>query len=211
MASRASGLDLGGDERPGRLQLGAALLLGLVLVASGLYMWRRPRSHETDGQVDDTAAAPVSAGLLPGDAGGILGAFPADAGAASGVAITEPRVLACQDRGSKRTAPDACDRLAPVEKALADAINQAATCVQSGGSSNGGTIEFVADVSFSRHKVGVSLPRAGRSVHDKKALRSCASAVRSALSGMALDSVDHQHARYKIAVTATYKGSAPGG
>jgi hypothetical protein len=35
--------------------------------------------------------------------------------------------------------------------------------------------------------------------------------VRSALSAMALDGVDHQHARYKIAVTATYKGSAPGG
>ncbi len=220
MASRASGLDLGSDDRPGRLQLGAALLLGLVLVASGLYMWRRPRSHETDGQNDDTAAAAVSASPSPGDAGAILGAFPAEAGAASGVAITEPRVLACQDRGSKRTAPDACDRLAPIEKALADAINQSAACVQAGGgggpgsgssSSNGGTIEYVADVSFSRHKVGVSLPRAGRSVHDKKALRSCASAVRSALSGMALDSVDHQHARYKIAVTATYKGSAPGG
>jgi hypothetical protein len=208
MASRASGLDLGGDDRPGRLQLGAALLLGLVLVASGLYMWRRPRS--TEGQADDTAATAPSAMASPGDAGAILGAFPAEAGAASGVAITEPRVLACQDRGSKRTAPDACDRLAPVEKALADAINQAATCVQS-GTSNGGTIEYVADVSFSRHKVGVSLPRAGRSVHDKKALRSCASAVRSALSGMALDGVDHQHARYKIAVTATYKGSAASG
>jgi hypothetical protein len=223
MASRSSGLDLGGDDRPGRLQLGAALLLGLVLVASGLYMWRRPRSSETgtgtETQADDTAATAPSVAAAPGDAGAILGAFPVEAGAASGVAITEPRVLACQDRGSKRTAPDACDRLAPVEKALADAINQAATCVSGAGgggsssssSGNGGTIEYVADVSFSRHKVGVSLPRAGRSVHDKKALRSCASAVRSALAGMALDGVDHQHARYKIAVTATYKGSAPGG
>ncbi len=220
MASRASGLDLAENDRPGRLQLGAALLLGLVLVASGLYMWRRPRSESA---ADDTSTAAASASPATGttgaigDAGAIFGALPAEAGAASGVAITEPRVLACQDRGSKRTAPDACDRLAPVEKALADAINQAATCVQSGSStggasgSTGGTIEYVADVSFSRHKVGVSLPRAGRSVQDKKALRSCASAVRSALSGMALDSVDHQHARYKIAVTATYKGSAPGG
>jgi hypothetical protein len=224
MASRASGLDLGGADRPGRLQLAAALLLGLVLVAAGLYMWRRPRS--TDSQADDTAAASPSAAASLGDAGIIVSASTVEAGAPSGVVLTEPRVLACQDKGSKRTAPDACDRLAPVEKALTDAISQAASCVQSaqampsgqagqagqaGGGGAGGTIEYVADVSFSRHKVGVSLPRAGRSVHDKKVIRSCASAVRSALSGMALDGVDHQHARYKIAVTATYKGAAPGG
>ncbi len=210
--SRVSGLSLAGDEGPGRLQLGAALLLGLVLVASGLYMWRRPRS--VDASADDTAAASASGmaalGAI-GDAGLVLGAFAPDAGGSSAVALTEPRVLTCQDRGSKTTAPDACDRLAPVEKALADAINHAATCVQAGGTAGGGTIEYVADVSFSRHKVGVSLPRAGRSVHDRKAIRSCATAVRSALQAMALDSVDHQHARYKIAVTATYKGTASGG
>jgi hypothetical protein len=205
--SRVSGLDLG-DDRPGRLQLGAALLVGLVLVASGLYMWRRPRS--TESAADDTASAAPSAGGSLADAGFISAAAPVEAGSPSGVAITEPRVLGCQDRGSKRTAPDACDRLAPVEKALTDAINSAASCAQS-GTANGGTIEYVADVSFSRHKVGVSLPRAGRSVHDRKAIRSCASAVRSALQSMALEGVDHQHARYKIAVTATYKGSAPGG
>jgi hypothetical protein len=210
--SRVSGLSLGtaaGDEGPGRLQLGAALLLGLVLVAAGLYMWRRPRS--ADPSADDTSAASPAASSGLGDAGIVIGAVSPEAGSPSGVALTEPRVLACQDRGSKKTAPDACDRLAPVEKALADAISQAATCVQAGGTGEGGTIEYVADVSFSRHKVGVSLPRAGRSVHDRKAIRTCATAVRSALQAMALESVDHQHARYKIAVTATYRGSASGG
>jgi hypothetical protein len=206
--SRVSGLDLAGDDRPGRLQLGAALLLGLVLVAAGLYMWRRPRSTESAADDAVTTAPPAASALA--DAGVIIGVATVEAGSPSGIAITEPRVLACQDRGSKRTAPDACDRLAPVEKALTDAISSAASCVQS-GTTNGGTIEYIADVSFSRHRVGVSLPRAGRSVHDKKAIRSCASAVRSALQSMALEGVDHQHARYKIAVTATYKGSAPGG
>ena len=75
----------------------------------------------------------------------------------------------------------------------------------------GGTIEYVADVSFSRHKVSVSLPRAGRSVHDRKVLRACSTAVRGRSQGVALDGVDHQHARYKIAVTATYRGSGAGG
>jgi hypothetical protein len=177
-------------------------------------MWRKPRSADASADDSPTAAASAAAGLGgAGDAGLIVGAGSPEAGASSPVALTEPRVLACQDKGSKKTAPDACDRLAPVEKALADAISQSASCVQSstGAASGGGTIEYVADVSFSRHKVGVALPRAGRSVSDRKALHSCATAVRSALSGMALDSVDHQHARYKIAVTATYRGAASGG
>ena len=212
--ARVSGLGLGAGDRPGRLQLGAALVLGLVLVGSGLYMWRRPRSAEPSAEDGQLAGAAASAGGSSlGDAGVILSAGVADAGAASGVALTEARVLSCQDRGSRKTAPDACDRLAPVEKALADAINGAASCAQpsSGGAGGGGTIEYVADVSFARHKVGVVLPKAGRSVRDKKALRSCAAAVRTALTGMPLEGVDHQHARYKIAVTATYRGAAPGG
>lgn len=207
--ARISALSIPGDDRPGRLQLGAALVLGLVLVASGLYLWRRPRP--TDAANDDALPAASASVAALGDAGMIVGAAAPDAGASSAVAVTEPRVLVCQDKGSKKTAPDACDRLAPVEKALTDAIQSSSACVQNGGgtSGGGGTIEYVADVSFSRHKVGVSLPRAGRSVHDKKALKSCASAVRSALQQMALDGVDHQHARYKIAITATYRGAAP--
>jgi hypothetical protein len=208
-SARASRTDWAGDDRPGRLQLGAALLAGLVLVGSGLYMWRRPRGADTAG---DEASPAASAAAL-GDAGVILGAPGVDAGTSSPVVLSEPRVLACQDRGTKKTAPDACDRLVPVEKALADAIHQAATCVAPEAGAAGGTIEYVADVSFSRHKVNLSLPRAGRSVHDRKVVRACSTAVRGSLEGLggALDGIDHQHARYKIAVTATYRGSAPGG
>lgn len=202
--ARASRLALAGDDRPGRLQLGAALLAGLVMVGSGLYMWRRPH---TEAQGDEASAAASAAAAL-GDAGLIVGAPGVDAGTSSPVVLSEPRVLACQDPGPNKTAPDACDRLLPVEKALADAIHQAAACV-SGDS--GGTIEYIADVSFRRHKVNLTLPRAGRSVHDRKAVRACSSAVRGSLQGLGLDGIDHQHARYKIAVTATYRGSAAGG
>jgi hypothetical protein len=48
-------------------------------------------------------------------------------------------------------------------------------------------------------------------VHDRKALRACSTAVRGALQGVALEGMDHQHARYKIAVTATYRGTSNGG
>jgi hypothetical protein len=204
-----------GEDRPVRVQLVAALLLGLVLVASGLYLWRRPRS--ADGSSADPAAASAAAGdTATGDAGAFA-ALPvvADGGGTGGtgggapVALSDPRVLACHDRGSKKTAPDQCDHIARVEQALSSAITQAAACVPS--AAGGGTIEYVADVSFSRHKVSVALPRAGRSVRDTKVLRACSTAVRGAMQGIPLDGVDHQHARYKIAVTATYRGSASGG
>jgi hypothetical protein len=204
--TRAVGF-FGAEDRPVRLQLVGALLLGLVLVASGLYLWRRPRSG-ADASSSDPAAASASAGPLAGDPG-ITAAPVLDAGSSSPVALSDARVLACHDRGSKKTPPDQCDHIASVERALSSAISQAASCVPTAG--GGGSIEYVADVSFSRHKVNVSLPRAGRSVHDRKTLHACSTAVRGALQSLPLDGVDHQHARYQIAVTATYRGSASGG
>jgi hypothetical protein len=206
LPARASGALFPQEDRPARAQLVAALLFGLVLVASGLYLWRRPHSSTDDAGNDAPAASAVP--ILAGDAGVILGAA-GDGGAQTPVALSEPRVLGCHDRGSKKTPPDACDRLAPVEKAIQTAITGAASCVPP--EQGGGTIEYVADVSFLRHKVNVKLPRAGRSVHDRKALHACSTAVRSALQGLALDGMDHMHARYEIAVTATYRGSDHGG
>jgi hypothetical protein len=193
---------LGGEDRPVRLQLVGALLLGLVLVASGLYLWRRPRAPADTSSAEPAAsmASPVlAAGVFPGDAGAASAA--PDAGG-SGVALSDARVLVCQDRGSKKTAPDQCDHVASLEQALSSAISQAGTCA----TSSAGTIEYIADVSFARHKVSVSMPRAGRSVRDRKALRACSTAVRGAMQTVALDGIDHQHSRYKIAITATYKG-----
>ncbi|HEX8792565.1 MAG TPA: hypothetical protein VF765_16570 [Polyangiaceae bacterium] len=206
LPARASGALFPQDDRPARAQLVAALLFGLVLVASGLYLWRRPRASTDDSGNDLPAASAVP--ILAGDAGAIVGAA-GDAGASAPVALSEPRVLGCHDRGPNKTPPDACDRLAPVEKAIQTAITGAAACVPP--EQGGGTIEYVADVSFLRHKVNLKLPRAGRSVHDRKALRACSTAVRSALQGMALDGMEHMHARYEIAVTATYRGSNNGG
>lgn len=194
------------DDRPARAQLVAALLFGLVLVASGLYLWRRPRASTEDSGSDVPAASAIA--ILPGDAGAIVGAGP-EAGTSSGIALSEPRVIGCHDRGPKVTPPDACDHLAPVEKAIESAINGAGACVPP--DDGGGTIEYVADVSFLRNRVNLKLPRTGRSVHDRKALRACGAAVRSALQGLALDGIDHMHARYQIAVTATYRGSDHGG
>lgn len=204
--ARANSL-LAGEDRPVRAQLIAALLLGLVLVASGLYLWRRPHADGESASSEPASSSSSEPAPVISDAG-LLAAVP-EAGASGPVSLSDVRTLACQDRGAKKTAPDQCDRLTPVEQALSSAIHQAAACVP--GTAGGGTIEYVADVSFSRHRVNVFLPRAGRSVHDRKAIRACSTAVRGALQGVALEGMEHQHARYKIAVTATYRGASNGG
>ncbi len=182
-----------------RVQLAVALVVGVVLVASGLYLWRRPRLP-----VDPSAAESASAEgpALPAEGGGIVSGV-VDAGPPSRVHLSDPRVVACMDRGLKKTPPDQCDHIKPVEEALTHAIEQTATCVPTAGPT--GTIEYVADVSFTRHKLRILLPKAGRSVSDRKIVSACAAAVRSAVQGVALEGMDHTHARYKISLTATYE------
>jgi hypothetical protein len=184
-------------ERPVRVQLVTALVLGVVLVASGLYLWRRPH-----GPVDGAAteAAP-SAGAV--DDAGALAAPVVDAAPAP-VSLSDARIIGCHDRGPRVTPADECDRLASVEQALSKAIEQSVACFPL--TVDGATIEYVADVSFSRHRLRVSMPRAGRSEHDRKVVAACGTAVREAMRALPLEGITHQHARYEIAVTASYRG-----
>jgi hypothetical protein len=182
-----------------RVPLIAAMLLGLVLIASGLYLWRRPHVPVDPSGGDDPAGS--AAALAPSEVP--VATAPPEAGPPSPVALSDARVLGCHDRGPRVTPADQCDHVAPVEKALSSAVEHAAACVPQAAS--GGTIEYVADVSFLRRTVSVTLPRAGRSVRDRKVLRACAAAVRSVMQQVTLDGVDHQHAKYKISVTATYR------
>jgi hypothetical protein len=190
------------EDRPARGQLALALMLGVVLVGSGLYLWRRPHASP-DAAASEALAASASAAAMEGLP--IVSATP-DAGPPAPVKLSDVRILACQDRGSRKTPADQCDHLASVEQALSHAIEQAATCVPP--SDAGSTIEYVADVSFSRRKVHVAVPRSGRSLDDRKALSACASAVRGSMQSVPLDTQTHDHARYKIAVTATYTGKS---
>jgi hypothetical protein len=193
--SRASfsHLDVGA-ERPARLQMIVALLLGLVLVAIPLYLWRRPRAESiaansgADSGVDPNAAAPAattSEDLKP--------------------TLGDTKVLQCQDPGPKKTAPEQCDHVAEVETALAKAIEENASCVPR--DAGGGTIQYVADVSFKRKVIGISTPKETRTMKNAKVVTACQSAVKSKLSSLSLDNVNHGHARYKIAITASYAGA----
>ncbi len=194
-----------GQDRAIRVQLGAAVGLGLVLVASGLYLWRRPHTS-ADPLAAEAASASASAAVT---SSGPPVVAAADAGSPSPVTLSDAWVLACHDRGPKKTPAEQCDHVQPLEKALTDAVEQSAACVPESVTS--GTIEYVADVSFARHKVNVVLPRAGRSVRDRKVLGACASAVRTAMNTVPLEGVEHQHSRYRISVIATYRRSSRGG
>jgi hypothetical protein len=197
-AGRRDDLD---GARPTRAVLVGAAVFGFALVGSGIYLWRRPHPPaEGEGAAalaapsasaaDEAAPAPVAPPQPP-----------------SPVTLSDARVTGCHDRGPSTTPPDECDRLPTIEQALGHAIKQAATCVPDAFA--GGAIEYVADVSFSRRRVRVSLPRDGRSVRDRKVVHACASAVRDSMQNVPLEAVDHKHARYSIAITATYRGSAP--
>lgn len=198
-ASRASfsQVDLSAD-RPARLQMLVALVLGLVLVAIPLYLWRRPRAESiaatgsADAGVDPNAAAAPTTSASPADEGKPT--------------LGEPKSIMCQDPGPKKTAPEQCDRLADVEKAFAKAIEDtAASCIPK--DAGGGTIQFVADVSFKRKALNVSTPKDGRTMKNGKVVSACQSAVKSRLQAVSLDAVQHAHARYKIAITASYPGT----
>jgi len=199
--TRGSSAAFAVDDRPARAQLAGALLLGVVLVGSGLYLWRRPHGS-SDAASSDVPAGSSSAAT---ETGVVISATP-DAGSLGPVRLSDARILACQDKGPGKTPADACDHLAPVEQALSHAIEEAAACVPPAHA--GSTIEYVADVSFSRHKVHVVVPRSGRSLDDRRALAACASAVRGSMQALTLETITHDHARYKIAITATYTGKS---
>jgi len=188
------------EPMPPRAQLVAATLLGVALLGTGLFLWRRP--HGLAGGASDDAPEASANGFEEVDAG-LQASF--DAGRPSApVLLSEARVVGCHDRGPKKTLPYDCDRLVSIEQTLSRAIAQAASCVP--GSVPSATIEYVADVSFSRHTLRISLPHGARSVHDRKVVGACAAAVREGVPASSLDGVGHEHARYQISITATYRG-----
>ncbi len=186
-------------DRPARLQMLVALVLGLVLVAIPLYLWRRPR-----------AESPIVTAQADAEAAPLASALDADAGAgddAGGpVALGELKVLECHDPGSRHTAPEQCDHLVDFEKLFTKAVQDAASCAPSG--QGGGTIPYVADVSFGRKKQPIHLTstKDGRGLKSAKTVASCVAAVKKNLGAVNLDPMKHDHSRYKISLVATYPG-----
>lgn len=194
LASRASFdvIDAQAD-RPARIQMIVALFLGLVLVAIPLYLWRRPRAESIPVVVgaSDTGVTgiPTAAAAVPEEK----------------LILGEPKTLSCHDPGPKKTPPEQCDHVLELEKALARAIEESSSCVPK--DAGGGTMIYVADVQFKKKAVLVSTPKEGRTLRSSKVAGVCERAVKGALSALPYDSLKHDHARYRISVTATYPGA----
>jgi hypothetical protein len=172
----------------------ALIVLGFVLVAVPLYLWRRPRT------VPETSAEPASSEIPSAIADA---AAPAPEAGVVMVRMSDPMILECHDPGPKHTAPEQCGHLVAFEKAFAHAIEGASSCVPS--TARPSSLTFVADVSYARQKtrnVQLTLPKDGRSVKPRVAA-ACESSVEHALKGVDLDA-EHSHQRYKIQITANY-------
>lgn len=183
-------------DRPARIQMIVALILGLVLVAIPLYLWRRPRTESIQASIGFT-----DAGALPPVTTGSPAATTPD-----GVQLADPRIVSCHDPGPKKTPPEQCDHVPEIEKPFAQAIQDSAACVAK--TDGGGTIVYLLDVTLKAKKLDVKTPRDGRSLKNPKVATACEKAVKAKLATtIGYDAPKHDHARYRVSITATYPGS----
>ncbi len=188
----------GGGDRPLRAQLVVALMVGLVLLAVPLYLWRRPSGTENapkDSGADAVASGASSVALPPGVA-------PGDA------ALQDARVkLGAVQRVKCAAAPNTrgqdgelCDRLEGLEKALARGIRDNVDCAPRTGKE--GNINYVLSVDFRAKKLHVFPGKSGqwRGPQARKA----AECVKRSLPAPQWDKIKHQYRYYLIAILATY-------
>lgn len=191
-------------DPPVRLQMIALVLVAVVLIAIPLYLWRRPRSVAQpaggDGGTEDGA-------LVDGP----YSSVEVDASGEPLLQLSDARMIECRDSASKRVPLEQCDPLPAFAKTLAESVLAARDCIPPGAGP--GTVTYVADVAFSRRRtpVTLSLPKDGRSYRSTKTVAGCAAAVRAGVLGVPIDAIPHAHARYKIALVATYPAPDAGG
>ena len=186
-----------------------AFLLGALLIAVPLFIWRHVRSP-----------APIEPAIVI-DAGSIRDAGLDDAAVAdaapppptnANVTVGAVRILECHDEGAAKTAPADCDHPASIEAALANAITTSASCAHG----EAGTIGYEVDVSFlrKRNPLEITAPHDERTLKNAKTAKTCALEVKKTML-LAIDpdggvprtvmaSAPHAHGRYRLIVTATY-------
>ena len=185
-----------GGQQPVRLQLVIALVVGLVLVAVPLYLWRRPSVAD---QPDPSASA-VDGGV--GLVDGAVAYVPlVDAGASTpGVTVGDFKTLRCQDPGPGKTPPERCDHITFFEDALSRAIRENTLCAPS--SKKEFTISFVLELDFGKKRK--KLYRGKSSTLSESASKELFRCVNRAMPTPDWGTIPHQHARYVVGVSATY-------
>jgi len=173
------------------------LVVGLVLVAVPLYLWRRPQP------------SPMSDPSAMQDAGdaSLDGSSPyvplVDASAGGQVKLSPFKTIRCSDPGPGKTPPERCDHITFFEDVLSRAIKENTLCAPE--TMTGSTVSYVMDIDFRRKKLKIyhgkssSLPTSRT-----KELFRC---IKRAMATPDWGTIAHQHARYVVNVTATYPPS----
>jgi hypothetical protein len=187
----------GGGDRPLRAQLVVALVVGLVLLAVPLYLWRRPSGTENapkDGGSDaKLSPLAVDAAALAAQADGGTELERVKLG-------TFQRVKCSAGPGASGQEGNLCDQLSIFEQALTKAIKESVDCAPK--TKKEGSINYVLNVDFGRKKLHV-FPGASGSWRGPQA-RKAAKCVLSNLTAPPWDTIVHQYRFYQIAVLATY-------
>jgi len=192
----------GGGERPFRAQLIVALVVGLVLLAVPLYLWRRPSGTE------NAPAAAASANEAGSGSAAAPAGAPPDADATPGderIRLASPQRVRCGTSTRGGQEGNLCDRLTFFEEALVKAIAENVDCAPKLGKE--GTINFVLRVDFTSRKLHV-FPGASGSWRGPVA-RKAAACVKRALPAPDWAAIPHQYRHYSIAVLATYPVPPP--
>lgn len=192
----------GGHARPIRAQLIVVVVLGLMLLAVPLYLWRRPSLSAKDSAPDAGIATSTStaAPSLPL----VIPQLP-DAGPLEPerVKLSPVRKVRCGSSIKGATDSESCDSLPYFEKALADAVKSSADCAPK--SAKPGSINFVLEIDFTRKKLHV-FPGASGDWRGPRARRAT-KCITNALPSPDWAGIVHQHRYYAIAVLATYPGT----
>lgn len=188
-----------GGQQPVRVQMIIGLVVGLVLVAVPLYLWRRPEKvapeSVEDAMVDGGGALPLGSNVpyVP----------LVDASVTPKVKLSAFDTIKCQDPGPGKTPPSRCDSIEFFEDALTRAIQDNTLCAPS--TKTGATISFVLDFSFRRKTWKVY--RGKSSTLPKSRTKELFRCVKKAMPTPDWASIPHQHSRYVINVKATYPPS----
>jgi len=188
--------------RPIRAQLIVVVVLGLMLLAVPLYLWRRP---SLVAKVKSEPSAQSSASAAPIVATPMVVARLPEAGALEPerVKVGQIRKVRCGASPRQSSDTENCDSLAFFEKALTDAVKASADCAPR--SPKPGSVNFVLELDFTRKYVHV-FPGASGDFRGPKARRTT-KCVQNAMAVPDWATVVHQHRYYALALMATYPGN----
>ncbi len=179
------------------------LVVGLVLVAVPLYLWRRPEQAKLGTLAADSAGESASGAPSVGGSGAPYVSLTDPRATESKVKLEPFKTLRCSDPGPGKTPPERCDHITFFEDALTRAVKENGMCAPP--SKTGAVVSYVLDLDF-RKKLR-KLNRGKSTTLSKEQSKELFACIEKALPTPDWDSVPHQHARYIVNLTANYPPS----